>query len=216
MTIGGEDRDVKVHSEGFIDCTEPAPELEALHRWAMVLHHQYPWNPAQAELVEVGQLEDDDYVVVLHPRNEELRGFLRHLDSAVIRAPSSPARDAIQPVRPYPAVSVHTQFLAMPRIEALAAVHGDQVCTNDDLIRNAAYNWSPISAEEIRAKTGIEQRLYTTGRRRSVRPATGRFRRRAAADVRCGSAQRVARRGRRPRPRPGRRTGGSQRSACGR
>ena len=51
----------------------------------------------------------------------------------------------------------------MPRIEALAAVHGDQVCTNDDLIRNAAYNWSPMSAEEIRDKTGIEQRLYTTG-----------------------------------------------------
>jgi 3-oxoacyl-(acyl-carrier-protein) synthase III len=37
------------------------------------------------------------------------------------------------------------------------------VCTNEDLIRNAAYNWSPMSAEEIRDKTGIEQRLYTTG-----------------------------------------------------
>jgi len=147
----------------IIDCTEPAPELEALHRWAMVLHNQYPWNRAQAELIEVDQLEDDDYVVVLHPRNEEVRGFLRRLDSAVIRAPSSPARDAIQPVRPYPAVSVRTQFSVMPRIEALAAVHGDQVCTNDDLIRNAAYNWSPMSAEEIRDKTGIEQRRYTTG-----------------------------------------------------
>ena len=33
-----------------------SPELEALHRWAMVLHNQYPWDRSQAELVEVGQL----------------------------------------------------------------------------------------------------------------------------------------------------------------
>ena len=48
-----------------------------------------------------------------------------------------------------------------PRIEAIAAVHGEQVCTNEDLIRNSAYNWSPMSADEISAKTGIEQRRYT-------------------------------------------------------
>jgi 3-oxoacyl-[acyl-carrier-protein] synthase-3 len=40
-------------------------------------------------------------------------------------------------------------------------VHGEQVCTNEDLIRNSAYNWSPMSADEISAKTGIEQRRYT-------------------------------------------------------
>ena len=51
----------------------------------------------------------------------------------------------------------------MPRIEALTAVHGDRACTNEDLIRNAAYNWSPMAADEIAAKTGIEQRLYTSG-----------------------------------------------------
>ena len=42
-------------------------------------------------------------------------------------------------------------------------MHGDRACTNEDLIRNAAYNWSPMAAEEIAAKTGIEQRLYTSG-----------------------------------------------------
>jgi len=41
-------------------------------------------------------------------------------------------------------------------------VHGDVVCSNEDLIRNAAYNWSPMSADEIREKTGIEQRRYTS------------------------------------------------------
>ena len=53
-------------------------------------------------------------------------------------------------------------FSVMPRIEALAVVHGDQVCTNEDLIRNSAYNWLPMVADEIRDKTGIEQRLYTS------------------------------------------------------
>ncbi len=37
------------------------------------------------------------------------------------------------------------------------------MCTNEDLIRNTAYNWSPMSADEITAKTGIEQRRYTSG-----------------------------------------------------
>jgi 3-oxoacyl-(acyl-carrier-protein) synthase III len=36
------------------------------------------------------------------------------------------------------------------------------VCTNEDLIRNSAYNWSPMSADEISSKTGIEQRRYTS------------------------------------------------------
>jgi 3-oxoacyl-[acyl-carrier-protein] synthase-3 len=41
-------------------------------------------------------------------------------------------------------------------------VHGDQVCTNDDVVRNSAYNWSPMSADEIREKTGVEERRYTS------------------------------------------------------
>jgi 3-oxoacyl-[acyl-carrier-protein] synthase-3 len=58
---------------------------------------------------------------------------------------------------------VRNDFVVQPRIEAIAAAHGDQVCTNEDLIRNSAYNWSPMSAAEIRDKTGIEQRRYTSG-----------------------------------------------------
>ena len=40
----------------ILDCGEDVPELEALHRWAMVLHNQYPWDRYGAELVEAGQL----------------------------------------------------------------------------------------------------------------------------------------------------------------
>jgi 3-oxoacyl-[acyl-carrier-protein] synthase-3 len=32
----------------IVDSTEDVPELEALNRWAMVLHNQYPWDRAQA------------------------------------------------------------------------------------------------------------------------------------------------------------------------
>ena len=53
-------------------------------------------------------------------------------------------------------------FAVQPRLEALAVVRGEHVCTNDDVIRNASYCWSPMSADEIAAKTGIEQRRYTS------------------------------------------------------
>src|SRR5664280_32989 len=138
----------------IVDCAEEVPELEALSRWAKVLHNQYPWERSQAELVEVGQLRDDDYVVVMHPRDQEVRHFLQRLRSGV-------APEAVQPVRPYPPVNVRSQFSIMPKIEALAVVHGELACSNDDLIRNSAYNWSPMSADEILAKTGIESRCYT-------------------------------------------------------
>ena len=54
------------------------------------------------------------------------------------------------------------RFPVRPRLEALVAVHGDEVCTNDDVIRNSAYNWSPMSADEIQEKTGVEERRYTS------------------------------------------------------
>jgi 3-oxoacyl-[acyl-carrier-protein] synthase III len=157
------DADFPVFGFGdIVDCAEEVPELEALSRWAMVLHNQYPWDRSQAELVEVGRLRDDDFVVVFHPRDQQVRHFLRRLRAGGVVTSGSKALEAIQPVRPYPPVTVRTQFSVMPRIEALAVVHGDLVCTNEDLIRNAAYNWSPMTAEEIREKTGIEQRRYTS------------------------------------------------------
>ena len=146
----------------IVDCHEEVPELEALHRWAMVLHNQYPWNRAQVELTEVGQLKDDDYVVVFHPRDKQVRGFLRRLQGGGTSRPASVARPPQPPIRPYRVIDVRRQFTVMPRLEALAVVHGDQVCTNEDLIRNAAYNWSPMGADEIRDKTGIEARRYSS------------------------------------------------------
>ncbi|RBY77253.1 ketoacyl-ACP synthase III [Geodermatophilus sp. TF02-6] len=148
--------------DDILDVNEDVPELEALHRWAMVLHNQYPWDRAQMELAEAGQLKDDDWVVAFHPRDKEVRAFLRRLRAGVAPGHAAAPRESRPPVRPYPEVDVRRRFAVLPRLEALAAVHGDQVCSNDDLIRNTAYNWSPMSAEEISTKTGIEERRYSS------------------------------------------------------
>ncbi len=145
----------------ILDVNEDVPELEALHRWSMVLHNQYPWDRSQVELAEAGQLGDDDYVVAFHPRDREVRAFLRRLREDGPRRLAASARQPRPPVRPFPAIDVR-RLSVLPRLEALAVAHGDQVCTNDDLIRNSAYNWSPMSADEISVKTGIEQRRYSS------------------------------------------------------
>ncbi|WP_222264324.1 3-oxoacyl-ACP synthase III family protein [Modestobacter marinus] len=148
--------------DDILDCWEDVPELEALHRWAMVLHNQYPWDRAGVELTRADQLSDDDYVVAFHPRDKGVADFLRRLSAGDTKRPAPRARESRQPVRPYPAVDVRSQFTVMPKLEALVAVHGDQPFTNDDVVRNSSYNWSPMSADEIREKTGVEQRRYTS------------------------------------------------------
>src|SRR4051794_8458064 len=146
----------------IIDCNEDVAELEALRRWSMVLHNQYPWSRSEAALTPVSELRDDDYVVVFHPRDLDVHLFLSRVASG--HAPkhaAAAARQVFAPVRPYPAIDVRKDLAVAARIEAISAVHGEVVCTNEDLIRNSAYNWSPMSADEISAKTGIEQRRYT-------------------------------------------------------
>lgn len=149
--------------DDLLDASEDVPELEALHRWSMVLHNQYPWDRTHSELVRVGDLRDDDYVVLLHPRDRHVQQFLTRVRTSPEPSgkPSTPPTEARQPARPYPPIAVR-ELAVLPRILAMSVEPGDQVCSNDDLIRNSGYNWSPMSAEEIQNKTGIEQRLYTS------------------------------------------------------
>jgi 3-oxoacyl-[acyl-carrier-protein] synthase-3 len=147
----------------IIDCNEDVAELEALRRWSMVLHNQYPWSRSDAALTAVKELRDDDYVVVFHPRDLDVHLFLSRVASGHVPKKAHPASPKVyEPIRPYPAIDVRNDLAVQPRIEAIAAAHGDLVCTNEDLIRNSAYNWSPMSADDIVAKTGIEQRRYTS------------------------------------------------------
>jgi 3-oxoacyl-[acyl-carrier-protein] synthase-3 len=146
----------------IVDCHEEVPELEALMRWAMVLYNQYPWHRQHTRLIEVGKLRDDDVIAVFYPRNREVLQFIRRVKSG--RQPAAappPAPQARAPTAAYPALQVARQCSVLPRLEALAVVKGEVRCSNEDLVRNAAYNWSPMSAQEIVDKTGIECRLYT-------------------------------------------------------
>jgi 3-oxoacyl-[acyl-carrier-protein] synthase III len=138
------------------------PELEALMRQAMVLHNEYRWDRSKMRLIEVGKLHDDDYVVVYRPRNEDIGQFIRRVRSGRRVRPVRPRPSETRaPVEPYAPIDVRARFSVMPKLEALAVYKGETVCTNEDLIRNAAYSWSPMTAVEIEDKTGIQQRLYT-------------------------------------------------------
>ena len=148
--------------DDIIETSHRVPELEALTRQAMVLHNQYRWDREKTRLTEVGKLHDDDFVVVFRPRNEDVLQFIRRVRGGRRAWPRRPAPvESRPPVRTFPALDVRARFTVMPRLEAIAVYKGERPCTNDDLIRNAAYCWSPMTAEEIRDKTGIEQRLYT-------------------------------------------------------
>ena len=150
--------------DAIIDCHEEVPELEALHRWAMTLHNQHPWDRSKARLTPIADLTDDDIVVVFHPRSHEVMDFIRRVKRGVPRrAQARPAAPSRQPTSPLAPVQVHTQFAVQPRIESLAVRRGELTCTNDDIVRNSVSSWSPMRADEIAAKTGIESRCYTAG-----------------------------------------------------
>ena len=160
-------------TEEILDADERVPELEALMRWAMVLHNQYPWDRSRTELRGPGEIGGDDFVVVFHPRNRDVMAFIDRVKSTGATSQHSggmsaaaPARrapaEAAAPATPYPPVRVREAFAIQPKLAALAIVRGEHVCDNSDVIRNASFSWSPMSAGDISAKTGIEQRRYTS------------------------------------------------------
>jgi len=152
-------------TEQILDAHEDVPELEALMRWAMMLHNQYPWDRSGTELRGPGEIGDDDFVVAFHPRTRDVMAFIERVKRPRPAASETAARtrtEAVEPTTPYPPVRVREAFAVRPRFEALAIVRGEHVCSNADVIRNTSFSWSPMSADEIAAKTGIEQRRYTS------------------------------------------------------
>lgn len=146
----------------IVDYAHLVPEVEALMRHAMVLHNQYGWSPHDVRLTPVEQLQPNDIVVVLHPKNDAVREFVRRTRRQTVNRPAlSPPVEAKLPLTPVQPVVVKKQLAIMPRLEALAVCKGERICTNEDLIRNTAYSWSPMSAADILQKTGIEERRYT-------------------------------------------------------
>jgi len=154
--------------DDVINCIHTVPEIEALMRQAMILHNQYRWDPATSTSTEVGKLRDEDYVIAYHPRNTDVLQFIervKHNGKAVHLPHPRPQRPETlalsEPKKPYPPVVVCEKFAVLPRIEAIAVYEGEIPCTNKDLIRNQAYCWSRMTAEDVSEKTGIEQRCYS-------------------------------------------------------
>jgi len=147
----------------ILNAAAAVPELEALLRWAMVLHNQYPWAGSTTRLASGEEIGDDDFVVLFYPRDDEVGDFIRRVRAGGDAGPPHKAAPVLmaRPVADYPPVEIRKQFSIMPRLESLAGVTGEYVCTNEDIIRNASWNWSPMTAGEIAAKTGIAQRTYT-------------------------------------------------------
>jgi 3-oxoacyl-[acyl-carrier-protein] synthase-3 len=172
LVLPHHDPDYRVFGlDEILDAAEDVPELEALTRWAMVLHNQHPWERAEAALRPVSEIRDDEFVIALHPRDREVAVFIDRVRAAArprrppsVEAASAPPVEARPPVRPYPPLRVREVFGVLPRLEALSVVRGEHICTNADVIRSSSFSWSPMSAEEIRAKTGIEQRRYSVRR----------------------------------------------------
>lgn len=163
IRVGDYDPDFPVfRDDEILDVHEDVPELEALRRWSMVLHNQFPWNRSSAELVPAAELRDDDHVIVYRPKNRDVQRFIRRATAGHSgrRRAGAPAVEAKAPARPYRPIVVR-DLAVKPQILSLAVAGGEEVCSNEDLIRNSAYNWSPMTAEQIVAKTGIRQRLYT-------------------------------------------------------
>ena len=161
--LHGYDPDYPVYTyNDIIEATHDVAELEALSRQAMVLHNQYPWDAAKTELTEISKIPDDDFVVVFHPRTPEVLRFITRVQGPRRDQRRKPEPTQSQrPLAPFPPVDVASRFDVMPRIESLAVYKGEHVCSNDDLIRNTAYSWSPMTADDIVRKTGIEERRYT-------------------------------------------------------
>lgn len=148
--------------DDIVEYWHRVPELEALMRQTMVLHNEYRWDRGKMRVIEVGKLHDDDFVVAYRPRNDDVGQFIRRVKGGRRARPRRPVpAPSRQPVAPYPPIDVRARFTVPPRLEALAVYQGEIECTNDDLIRNAAYSWSPMTAMEIEEKTGIRQRRYT-------------------------------------------------------
>ncbi len=146
----------------ILDAAEEQPELEALRRWAMVLHNQHPWDRGRARLKPFAEMEDDDVVVLFHPKNRDVLDFINRVKSGATSALQTPTpTPAVEPVRPLPPITIGDETPIQPKIEALAIRKGEVICHNEDVVRNSPPSWSPMSAGEIADKTGIERRRYT-------------------------------------------------------
>lgn len=146
----------------ILDCHEEVPELEALMRMVMILHNAYPWNRGSTRLERVDSIDPDEFVVVFSPRSREAYNFIQRVKRGdPPRKRPAPPPSCSPPEATIPPVMVEESFAIPPKLEALAVSRGEHICTNEDVIRNTAFSWSRMSADDILDKTGIGARIYS-------------------------------------------------------
>lgn len=124
--------------DDILDVSEKQAELEALRRWAMVLHNQQPWDRSQARLKPLAEMQDDDIVVLYYPKDRHVLDFINREKSDTTVAKQAPTPDlAVEPVRPYPPLVIGDDAPIQPKIEALAIRKGEVICSNEDVVRNS-------------------------------------------------------------------------------
>ena len=74
-------------TEDIIDAHESVPELEALMRWAMVLHNQYPWDRSRTELRRPDRIGDDDFGEAEQGRGKHRGSFVERVRLGLASAP---------------------------------------------------------------------------------------------------------------------------------
>ena len=152
----------------IIESEFPTRVGDDLHRWAMVLHNQYPWDRTQTRLTPVRSWATR----TTWWSSTRAAGRCSISSDGRRAGRSATERRRLRDLQPgwrpsLRSVPTHrcgcaSSSIVLPKIEALAVVKGERLCTNDDLIRNTAYSWSPMSAQEITDKTGIESRVYSS------------------------------------------------------
>ena len=165
----------------ILDADEEVPELEALMRWAMVLHNQYPWDrarhraaPARRRSATTTSWSRSTRATATSRRSStgsEQAGD-RHR-AAADRRRRGAGRDARPRCARTRRSGCARRSRCAPALEALAVVRGEHVCDNDDVVRNASFSWSPMSAAEIARKTGIEPAPLHQPRARAARARRG-------------------------------------------
>lgn len=159
LVLEAHDPDFPVFSdEELRDCAADDPELEALLRWAMLVHNAHPWPREFGRLKRADELGDDDFVVLLRPRDDTRRDEQHSTRTPVVKRRIS---EAVPRSSDHAPVPVGDRYSIRPKLLALAVAKGEHVCTNEDIVRNACITWTPMTAADIAARTGIEERRYT-------------------------------------------------------
>ncbi len=151
--------EARLHRRNVLELTDPVPELTALLRQAGAIACEHVGRWGRLELKKIRELRASDFVLLAWPRSEHVA---RLLDDRPGR--HGPAR-ASRPIERAVAGTAHLRYSPSRgvTIAALAAAKGEVRVTNDDLIANAAWHWSPMSSADIFERTGILERRYTDG-----------------------------------------------------